>query len=206
MSSTSVTSKPTDLGDPAQLIALANSCRILADCFWEPRLPDQAAWGMLLEAARQLDESMSILVEEALSEAEKLQLDDLPILFSRLFIGPFEIQAHPYASSYLDQDEAFAGRTQAEVLSYYHRGGLELPPRAGETPDHLSVELEFLYFLLVKTIQQNNKSHLELASQFATSHLKHWLPSFIQQLELAPEARFYFILSKLVLSIAGRLT
>lgn len=198
MYSTSVSSD-LEQSNEQSLIAKANCCRILADCFWEPRLPDIAAWSLLSESAQLMDDEVTVaLVAEAQSEAGKLDPDQLPILYSKLFLGPFEVVAPPYASIYLDQEEAFAGRTQTEVLAIYSKGGLQLPPLAGETPDHISVELEFLYFLLVKAIQEAEGDYLEQAQQFTTSHLLEWLPGFLAQLELAPEARFYCCLVKMI--------
>ena len=188
----------------AQLSVIANGCCILGDCFWEPRVPGAAAWALLRRGAEQFGGLGPTLVREASQEAKKLSVEQMPLLYGRLFIDPFDTLAAPYSSVYLDQDDGETGGTQAEVLGYYRNAEIGIPPRAGETPDHISVELEFLYLLLVRVIQDEDVVRLALAAQFASEHLSLWLPAFAAQLDVFPEAKFYSCLSKLAVLLAEK--
>jgi len=202
MSSTSVNSNGPLIEDQALLIPLANSCRILADCFWEPRLPSDQTWDLLLEASSNISPEAHSWVIKAKKGAAGLNQDELPVHFAQYFVGPFEILCPPYASYYLDDREAFAGRTQSRLVTFYQRGGLGLPPRAGETPDHFSVEMEFLYYLYAKAIQTNQASLVQLADQFAANELVSWLPAFSEGLK--NKTKFYYCLSRYAEIVAER--
>jgi len=199
MSSTSENFELKQAANQTRMIAIANSSRILADCFWEPRLPGSEAWELLALASLDLGGQAPEMASAARAYASELDPDQLPVLFSELFIGPFKVLAPPYGATYLDGDPSDAGRTQAEALGYYHQAGLVLPPHAGETPDHISVELEFIYFLMVRSIQEDALDCVDMAAQFSAHHLGRWLPLFAKQLQLPEEAKFYQTLCQLAL-------
>ena len=71
-------------------------------------------------------------------EAESLKSD-----FSRLFIGPFKLLAPPYGSIYLDGNSCLMGASTMEVRQLYRNEGLN--PVIKEAPDHIAIELEFMY-------------------------------------------------------------
>ncbi|MBI4549510.1 MAG: molecular chaperone TorD family protein [Candidatus Omnitrophica bacterium] len=78
----------------------------------------------------------------------------------------------------------------ADISSFYQAFGLRLNGRSRERPDHVSVECEFLYFLLYKqayALAHHGPEKAEIcaraAGRFAADHLGRWLPAFASRLE-----------------------
>lgn len=170
---------------------------MLADAFWEPRLYSPSALGIMEGVGQSLGGTIQPLVRSLAVAQETVATEQLPVLYSSLFLGPFAIQAPPYASVYLAGESAFNGLVQTEVRSYYLQGGFDLSPQAMEAPDHISVELEFLYATLARFLQQEAVEALELACDFCRNHCQTWLPGFAKALTAAPGARFYAVLASL---------
>ncbi|MFC1885445.1 molecular chaperone [Thermodesulfobacteriota bacterium] len=79
--------------------------------------------------------------------------------------------------------------------------GLKMDVDFNEPPDHLSVELEYLYFLLSKGWAENNESYTLEAISFAADFMLPWTLKFYNRLQTAKDAEFY--LSALSLAVAG---
>ena len=112
-------------------------------------------------------------------------LGALQVEFSRLFVGPFGTPAPPYGSVYLDGDKSFMGESALDVRQRYQEEGLGLSTRFHETPDHITAELEFVYFLTVKALEAAAQGdpdasgrYLEKRKRFLADHLDAWTPEF----------------------------
>ncbi|MER3486388.1 MAG: hypothetical protein C4345_10855, partial [Chloroflexota bacterium] len=69
----------------------------------------------------------------------------LPEEYVRVFCrNPDGPVCFPYASAYLTASGDAPGLLIAEVVRYYATAGLDIAPDAHESPDHVSVELEFM--------------------------------------------------------------
>ncbi|MDQ8208998.1 molecular chaperone TorD family protein [Coraliomargarita sp. SDUM461003] len=105
------------------------------------------------------------------------------LAYSKLFLGPFQIQASPYASHYLDPAKRLMGETSMWVAEAYATAGL-VPPadRHCDAPDHLCLECEFLYYLGYQLSQsrQNKAGDSEQwearIDDFLQNHFLRWAP------------------------------
>ena len=77
-------------------------------------------------------------------------LEELLVDYTRLFLGPVDTRAKPYGSVWLDDDAPLMGDSTMAVLQHYEDGGFEVDEGFRDLPDHVAVELEFLYVLLFR--------------------------------------------------------
>ena len=73
-------------------------------------------------------------------------------------------------------------------------------------PDHIALELEFMYYLIEKEIQADQESNLETALFFVekqvlfyTKYLRRWVPSFCRKIKKNTGNKFYEALSDCLL-------
>ncbi|TVQ72956.1 MAG: hypothetical protein EA363_03835 [Balneolaceae bacterium] len=87
-------------------------------------------------------------------------LEELKVEHARLFIGPFSLPVPPYGSMYLDREEHLMAESTKDVHQWYLSEGIETALK--EMPDHICIELEFLYLLIyreLKAQEQTERSH-----------------------------------------------
>ena len=135
--------------------------------------------------------------EDALTDREALSL-----AYARLFLGPFEILAPPYASMYLDPDGQLMGEISQWVADAYREAGVEVGGASREAPDHITLELEFMYFLGHRWVETGAAEWRRRQAHFEEAHLRHWLGEFAQAVADADVHPFYSRLAHLVESNA----
>jgi putative dimethyl sulfoxide reductase chaperone len=116
----------------------------------------------------------------------------LLIEYARLFIGPFKLQAPPYASCYLGNKELNSEITD-QVRQIYSRAGLHFDDSAADLPDHMAVETEFLHYLMGKTAQeeeQNYSKTIALLGEFMV-HFSSWVPLLCNKVLANTKEEFY---------------
>lgn len=103
----------------------------------------------------------------------------------------------PYAGLYLPGGTSFPGPRPAllgELQDRYRRWGLNL---AGELPDHVAVELEFLHFLFTRRLEALRREDAALEDAVCQEqawlmiHLRDWLPAFGERLRELESAYFW---------------
>jgi TorA maturation chaperone TorD len=124
-----------------------------------------------------------------------VELEVLKIDHARLFVGPFTLLAPPYGSVYLE-DNRIMGDSTLDVRDYYRREGLDTVIK--EVPDHITVELEFMYYLVARQAQAANEGNLQdvrlyqqRQKSFMSSHLARWLTAFTERVQKKAQAEFY---------------
>lgn len=179
-------------------LARADSCRLLSACYYEP---DKAF--LEEDIFGQLERALSTLKSEPGGEAEALgtcfreaDQDALLLDYTRLFLGPFNILAKPYGSIYLDGDQVIMGDSTMAVMARYREGGFQIDESFSEVPDHVAVELEFLYLLNARLgnrdTQADQRAHLAaLKHSFLSEHLGRWVTPFTEAMESAADSGFY---------------
>ena len=136
--------------------------------------------------------------EHALSEDRTLLMRD----YARLFLGPFEILAAPYASFYLDPEKQLMGEVSQEVARRYAEAGLA--PREDEpsdAPDYIVNECEFLYYLAHQYLSTEDAAEAgewnRRYGTFARGHFAQWVPPFCEAiLAVDPLHPFYPALAR----------
>jgi len=119
----------------------------------------------------------------------------LKIDYTRLFVGPFKLLAPPYGSVYLEDNRIMAESTM-DVAKWYEKEALNV--LISGPPDHIAIELEFMYYLAVKQIQATkgeNSQDIQLYQNkqkvFLCSHLTKWLPEFTENVQKRAQTEFY---------------
>lgn len=118
-------------------------------------------------------------------------LDEVLADQARLFVSARHgVAAPPYASWYLDGE--LCGPSSRWVEEAYAAQGLERAPDAGEPPDYIGAELEFLHFLArhelaARSTGDDASLRLVLGAErnFVLNHVARWLPAFIERIRSA---------------------
>ena len=141
---------------------------------------------------------------QALKDALHQNDDALAAAYARLFLGPFEILASPYASFYLEPHQQIMGEVSRYVANEYAGAGLLPQANSREAPDHICCELEFMYFLAFQFVATGQTVWLDRQRRFWSGHLRHWLPAFCDQIIQAEVHPFYSAIGTLLRQFANR--
>jgi TorA-specific chaperone len=131
--------------------------------------------------------------------------------YVRLFINSRHGIAAPlYASCYIDGK---ASGENAPLMSppavlmnkRFKSKGLSLSDTMHEPPDHLSIELEYLYFLLKKGWSDNDPALLSEAASFAGEAMLPWVTILRERIADEKRCRFYPLITTAAVSILAYL-
>lgn len=185
---------------PDEATARADLCRFLSACYYEPtaEFAEEKLFDAMLIAAQRVHPE---LTEPARRLGEAFALQDLqPLLvdYTRLFLGPMQALAKPYGSSWLPASATTEEHLPLAVLDLYGAGGFEIDEEFMELPDHVAVELEFLYLLIYTRNAAAAAGKLEelaatemLQSQFLSEHLGAWIAPFTAAVKAGAATAFY---------------
>ena len=134
--------------------------------------------------------------EDALEDPEALSL-----AYARLFLGPFEILASPYASVYLDPEQRLMGPVSQAVAEEYATAGLAPGEGPNEVPDHVALEWEFLYYLTYQYVITGEAQWVEKRNTFWSNHMDKWIPSFSKTVLKSTDHGFYSALAQFTLDL-----
>jgi TorA-specific chaperone len=82
--------------------------------------------------------------------------------------------------------------------------GLSLGDHIHEPPDHLSIELEYLYFLLERGWSEDDAALKDEAVSFAGGIMLPWVIKFQERLvAVETECRFYHLTTAILCAILG---
>lgn len=178
----------------AQLHQRADSYKFLSECYY---LPDET----LIQKVIGVAGTDQFFAELCSCVSSDLVLESLKIDFTRLFVGPFKVLAPPYGSIYLE-DGKIMGESTIDVRDWYEKEGLDVV--INDAPDHITMELEFMYFLVTKQTQATNAGNLQdiqlyqqKQASFLYSHLSRWIPQFVKNVQENAQATFYKKLTSL---------
>lgn len=105
--------------------------------------------------------------------------------FNRLFVGPKEVVAPPFASVYLESKGILMGEHTVQMRELMHELGLAIPNEGSIPEDFLPYELEVLSILY--TLLEEHKEKQELYNalletiEWLEDHLASWLPLFMER-------------------------
>ena len=105
---------------------------------------------------------------EMLGDVDAAQFKQFRYAFNRLFVGPGQLTAAPYESSYLNPFGIVMQEETMAVRRSYLAQGLKLKKQNIEPDDHMALELEFL----LKMIERGN---IEAYNSFLENHLFKWV-------------------------------
>ncbi|KAA3611864.1 MAG: hypothetical protein DWQ01_07195 [Planctomycetota bacterium] len=188
----------------------ANAYQVLARAFAPPATWNDSLGPELRAHLGLWGGRVAYLASQAADEADRIKndLDGAAIAHAKLFLGPFEIDAPPYASIYLDPKQRLMGEVARFVAEFYAEAGLEPGPGPRELPDHIALELEFMYFLAFQEAEAPPSNHAWFHRQrsFWLEHLGRWLPEFARKLISTDRHPFYVSLGRLLEEVAAAQT
>ncbi len=179
--------------------ARKNAYLNLSACFL---LPNTNLQPIVIDLEKQLDYLRSeAYFDSCLLKKEIQSIDDpekLKIDFSRLFVGPYSLLAPPYGSIYLEGEKKIMGTSTMDACSMYSELGLDISSGYKDAPDHITVELEFMFFLIFKEIKAivDGDAHMAMIylsheKAFLQRHLGSWVDAFTHQVEKNANTEFY---------------
>jgi len=128
--------------------------------------------------------------------------------YVRLFVNNKEgITAPLYQSCYEFKNAPMMGESAVKMNKRFKSKGLSMENRVHEPPDHLAIELEYLFFLLQDSgvgLDENqnenqNKFVSNEAASFATETMLPWVTVFNQRLKSATEDCSFYALASGIL-------
>jgi DMSO reductase family type II enzyme chaperone len=170
--------------------------KVLADCYF---LPDEGLLKMLKSPDRPKNNLQSELASSlpVMNNIEALRVD-----YSKLFVGPYKLLAPPYGSVYLENSTRVMGDSTLDVKNRYSKEGLQVDLK--EAPDHIAIELEFMYYLISKEVEValntdtvNTTAYLEKQRDFLERHLGIWVSELTNNIAANAETIFYRNLARL---------
>jgi TorA maturation chaperone TorD len=188
-----------------EAVRRANAYHALAQALsppaeWEPTFPQLLRDG-LLPLGGELEKPAGELATVA--EAAMKRKKRLAVMHARLFVGPFEILAAPWASLYLDPNQRLMGDTSQYAIQAYAEAGLGPSSSRKEAPDHITHELEFMYYLAFQEGTTGETSWRERQRRFWNEHLGRWLPKLAQAVRNAKLDSYYGALAGLLCAFAN---
>jgi TorA maturation chaperone TorD len=158
----------------------ANVFYVLARALEPPRTWDEDLPGLLVSSFGAMPEPLPELgaklysqVAEILGDREQAAIDH-----AKLFLGPFEILVAPWASFYLEEEPRLMGPTSHYAARAYADAGLAPGEKLKDAPDHVTHELEFMYFLAFSEATTGDPAWTDRQDLFWQEHLGRWLPKF----------------------------
>lgn len=126
--------------------------------------------------------------------------------YVRLFINDRKGVAAPLYESCYDnaaggEKALLMGAPAIDMLNRFESKGLSLSEHIHEPPDHISIEIEYLYFLLAKGWSDKDKDLIDEASRFAADIMLPWVTQFQAGLAVEKKCRFYPLMASLLAEI-----
>lgn len=137
---------------------------------------------------------------------KRANLTDLQVEHAKLFVGPFDVLAPPYSSVYLNEGRAVYGESTLDALNMYHKAGIDMATDFKDLPDHISVELEFIYFLYFQYREKEDYQYVKHIEGFIVDHLVKWVKPFTIKIEERASLPFYQLLSEILFQVVTRET
>ena len=186
--------------DPDETLACEDLCRFLSACYYEPaaEFVEEKLFDNMLIAARRLD---PYLAEHARRLGDAFASQDIETLlvdYTRLFLGPVQALASPYGESWQSSSAPTQDKPPLAVLDLYSQGGFEIDEEFRERPDHVAVELEFLYLLIFNQNRAVGAGKSDeaattrsLQQRFLAEHLGAWIAPFAAAMASGAQSAFY---------------
>ena len=179
--------------------------RLFASSFYHPKREtflEERLFENLSLILRKVCPDASALSDKMSEAITKYSHEDLLVEYAKLFVGPFELLAAPYGSVYLDEGAKIMGDSTMEVIKTYRAEGLALDENFMEPPDHITAELEFMYYLVFREVEALESSDMEKTAYFLEAQkyfqsrfLGRWAQIFCDRIKKGTKNEFYSALA-----------
>jgi len=165
---------------------------------WDKGLPDLLAEsiGVMPDSLTDIGATLSLQVSDILEDRESAAIEH-----AKLFLGPFEILVSPWGSFYLEDEPRLMGPTSHYAALAYADAGLSPGEKLKDTPDYVTHELEFMYFLAFNEATTGDPIWSDRQQRFWREHLGRWLPKFAEALADAAVHPFYRTLAQTISTV-----
>ena len=135
----------------------------------------------------ELFHGLKLMIESARKNNRRLSewSEELAVEYARLFVGPKNPPAIPYASFYLSESHSLMSDETIGVRKRYLDAGMAVRELYSVPDDHIGIELEFIYDLTRRMIEFFEKGQreeaarlFELRNDFMRGHMASWVPCF----------------------------
>lgn len=181
--------------------ARSNCYKLLAVCFYQPQKEafiQEEFFKNLAVILKGVSPDAAAHVPAMEKAFLKYSEEDLLVAYAKLFVGPNELIAPPYGSVYMDDGRRTMGDSTLEAMKIYKDEGLAIDENFKELPDHIAVELEFMYYLIFKEIEALEKSETDKALDFIKTQelfldkfLAKWVKPFCDKIRQGTDNEFY---------------
>jgi TorA-specific chaperone len=132
----------------------------------------------------------------------KALFDTLQEAYVRLFVSSKDgITAPLYQSCYEYENAPLMGPPALLMQAKFQNKGLSVSAQLNEPPDHLAIEIEYLYFLFQKGWADKEEGYIEEAVAFVNDVMLKWVDLFRQKLAEDQSAQFYFLTASILCAI-----
>lgn len=192
--------------DLDQGIARENLSRLLAACYYQPgpEFAEEQVFESMLEAATSIHPELAAYAKRLGEDYAAEGHDSLLLDYTRLFLGPNHIIAKPYGSVWLEGGNTVMGESTVAVLELYQEGGFDMSEEFREVPDHIAVELEFLYLLIYRENEAHRNGQPEalqakaaLRKRLIDEHLGRWVGPFTTAVRAGAQSSYFRQLAEL---------
>lgn len=197
---------------PDESTARVDLFRFLSACYHEPAVEfsEEKLFDSIASATRQAYPALAGVADRLGHAFAGASLQTLLVDYTRLFLGPVKALASPYSASWLPTPAVGDEMSPPAVLTFYGEAGFDVDDDLAELPDHVAIELEFLYVLTFNVSQadaagnvQDVKSSAELRARFLKAHVSTWINPFTEAVKAHAETDFYRELAELTEAILG---
>lgn len=180
--------------------ARADLCRFLSACYYEPAIEfaEERVFDSMLAAATVVHPDLAGHARKVGEAFAAQDLQELLVDYTRLFLGPIQALASPYGSAWSGRELAQAEDPTAAVREIYAQGGFDIGEDFADLPDHVAVELEFLYLLLFTQHEAARSGNVDalaatqlLQRKFLDEQLGAWIGAFTAAVKDNAETAFY---------------
>jgi TorA maturation chaperone TorD len=182
--------------------------KLLAACFYQPQKKlflDENVFAVLGDLLARVCPEAALFSEKMATSVTQYNDEELLVEYARLFVGPNELLAPPYGSVYLEEGRKVMGESTARVTEFYKAEGLSMDKQFHNLPDHITAEMEFMYYLAYHESEALEKNDREKAvyflnrqEAFLRTFLDGWIVSFCEKIQEGTENGFYRALADCV--------
>ncbi|WP_017754708.1 TorD/DmsD family molecular chaperone [Calidifontibacillus oryziterrae] len=118
--------------------------------------------------------------------------------FLQLFFGPEHIPAPPWESVYRTKERILFGEPTLQMRKKLREFNLYFQNESKEPEDHISIELEFMIYLIdeaIKSIKEGDENKFSRALEYQflllNDHLMNWIDPFTDDIQSATTSSLY---------------
>jgi TorA maturation chaperone TorD len=153
-------------------------------------------------------------IDKFINSLDELKIQDVQSEYVRLFdyrpVCPsFESFFLKSSSKVANTKNKNPAKMQIAIEEFYRDYGIKPANYGEQPPDHITTELEFMYYLCfcegeAKSNQEEVIEYITAQSNFMQDHLILWVPKFCEIIENSTRLDFYRLLSVITRNVVSR--